>query len=145
MYGQQRLSPLAQSFPCLVLESVHFRAESPKCLWYQHTPHCDGEHEWDQVLLLLLCHPVAFKPESCLLKLSTSALSSRYSVACGVATIAMNGEITSIHNAIRYLSQLFYITLYGCRCQNDPDITQESLTEKSSKEKWVHGLSLLTE
>ena len=79
---------------------MHFLAESLKCLWYQHTPDCDGERDQDQVLLLflllLLRCPVACKSESCLLKFATSALSFPNSVACGVATVVMDGEITSI-------------------------------------------------
>ena len=54
----------------------------------------DGER--DHVLLLLLHCPVAFNCESCLLRLTTSAFSFPTSVVCGVATVAMDGEITSI-------------------------------------------------
>ena len=69
-------------------------------MWFQQTPGCNGEHDWDRVLLLFLLllphRPVACKYESCLLRFVTLALSSPNSVICGVAIMAMDGEITSI-------------------------------------------------
>ena len=94
---------LDRSFPCLVHGGVHFLAEPPNHLWYQHTPtNCNGKRDCDQVLLLLLllllCRPVTYtcKSESCLLRLATSAFTFPTSLVCRVATVAMDGEITSI-------------------------------------------------
>ena len=56
----------------------------------------DGERDRDWVLLLLLRRPVACKSKSCLLRLAISALISPNSMVCGVATVAMDGEITFI-------------------------------------------------
>ena len=82
VYGKQCSSLLAAGpiFSLLGARSVHFRAESPKCLWYQHTPDCDGECEQDQVVLLLLLLFLCFP----------------YSVPCDIATVAKDSEITSI-------------------------------------------------
>ena len=86
-------------------KGVHFRAESPKHLLYQHTPECNGERNLDRVfllllLLLLLLHkPVACKAESCLFKLATSAFSSPKSVTCGAATVAIDYDVAAFINA----------------------------------------------
>ena len=119
-----------------------FWAELPKYPWYQHTPDCDGEREQDQVLLLLLRHLVACKSKSCLLKLATSDLTSPNSVPCGVVTVVMDGEITFITLSAISANK---ITLFDCQCQNHPDITRESLEEKSFKERRVNGISFITE
>ena len=93
---------LAILFPCLVLGGAHFLAESPKRLFYQNTPpDCKGEH--DHGSGSHLASTVASAPPSDLqlqklppYRLATSALSSLNSVICGVATVAMDDEITSM-------------------------------------------------